>query len=553
MYTLGIDFGTLSGRAILVDVERGEEVASGMLEYAHGVMDEQLPSGKPLGVDWALQHPQDYLDVFTKLVPQVVRDSGISKDEIVGIGIDFTGCTPLPVLADGTPLCFLPEYVDEPNAYVKLWKHHAAQDKANRLNEVAEARGEKWLQRYGGKISSEWLFPKLWQILDESPEIYERMDYFLESADWVVWQLTGNQRRNACLAGYKAIWSEAEGYPSPEFFEALDPRLKNVVKEKLREDIYRQGDKAGGLTAQMAEAMGLNEGTAVAIANADAHASVPAVTIDSKGKMLAIIGTSTCHMLLSDKEALVPGICGYVVDGIIPGYLGYEAGQSCVGDHFNWIVDTIVPPEYFAAAKERGVNIHQYLQELAGKQAVGESGLLALDWWNGNRSVLVDADLTGMILGLDLRTKPEEIYRAVVEATAFGTRMIIENFRKHGIAVDEFYAAGGIAEKSPFIMQIYADVIKLPIRLSGSAQGPALGAAIFGAVAAGRAQGGWDTIAEASQAMGKVKDEFYTPIAENSALYDALYSEYATLHDYFGRGENDVMKRLKALKSRAAS
>jgi len=553
VYTIGIDFGTLSGRVLIVDVEQGEEVATGVLEYAHGVMDEQLPSGKPLGVDWALQHPQDYLDILTKLVPKVVRESGIDKDKIVGIGIDFTGCTPLPVLADGTPLCFLPEYVDEPNAYVKLWKHHAAQDKANRLNEIAHARGETWIERYGGKISSEWIFPKLWQILDESPEIYARMDYFLESADWIVWQLTGNQRRNACLAGYKAIWSEKEGYPSPEFFEALDPRLKNVIKEKFREDIYPLGGKAGGLTAEMAKAMGLNEGIAVAIANADAHVSVPAVTIESKGKMLAIIGTSTCHMLLGDKEAMVPGICGYVANGIIPGYLGYEAGQSCVGDHFNWVVDTIVPPEYLAAAEEQHVNIHQYLQDLASGLKVGESGLLALDWWNGNRSVLVDADLTGVILGLSLRSRPEEIYRALVEATAFGTRMIIENFRKHGIEVDEFYAAGGIAEKSSFIMQIYADVIKLPVRLSGSSQGPALGAAIFGAVAAGRENGGWETITEASRAMGKVKEHYYSPIPENSELYDQLYEEYEILHDYFGRGANDVMKRLKALKYKVSA
>lgn len=553
MYTIGIDFGTLSGRALIVDVETGRELATGVLDYAHGVMDEHLPSGKPLKVDWALHHPQDYLDVLTNLVPAVVKQSGVDKRAIVGIGIDFTGSTPLPVLEDGTPLCFLPEYADEPHAYVKLWKHHAAQDKANRLNEIAHARGEPWIHRYGGKISSEWLFPKIWQLLAEAPDVYAKMDYYIESADWVVWQLTGNQRRNACLAGYKAIWSKADGYPSPAFFAALDPRLENVVHDKLRTDIYAVGDCAGGLTSSMAAAMGLNAGTAVAIANADAHVTVPAVSIDDKGKMLAIIGTSTCHMLLSDREANVPGICGYVVDGIVPGFLGYEAGQSCVGDHFGWLVENTVPQRYYEEAHRLQVDIHQYLQSLAATLAVGESGLLALDWWNGNRSVLVDVDLTGLILGMDLQTRPEEVYRALVEATAYGTRMIIENFRKHGIEVDEFYAAGGIAEKSPFIMQIYADVIQLPVRICGSAQGPALGAAMFGAVAAGREAGGWDSIQQASQAMGKLKDDAYYPIAENSRVYDDLYAEYATLHDYFGRGANDVMKRLKAYKTRLAS
>ncbi len=551
MYSIGIDFGTLSGRAVIVDVESGEEVISGALDYPHAVMDEKLPSGKPLSVDWALQHPRDYLDVFTAVVPDVVAKSGIDPKKIIGIGIDFTGCTLMPVLKDGTPLCFLPEFMDEPNAYVKLWKHHAAQDKANRLNQMAHERGERWIQRYGGKISSEWLFPKVWQVLDESPEIYEKADYFIEAADWVVWQLTQNQRRNSCLAGYKAIWHATEGYPSKEFFAALDPRLKNVVEEKLSTDIYRLGDRAGGLTKKMADVMGLLEGTSVAVANADAHVSVPAVTIDDKGKMLAIMGTSTCHMLLGDEEKMVPGICGYVMDGILPGFLGYEAGQSCVGDHFAWLVDQFVPQRYFDEAKKQGLGIHEYMQKLAGELAAGESGLVALDWWNGNRSVLVDVDLTGMILGMDLRTKPEEVYRTLVEATAFGTRVIIENFRSHGVPVNEFYAAGGIAEKSSFIMQIYADVIKMPIRISGSAQGPALGAAMFGAVAAGRENGGWDTISQAAQAMGKLKDFVYVPDEKSSIVYDRIFAEYIKLHDYFGRGLNDVMKTMKDIKKNA--
>jgi L-ribulokinase len=319
------------------------------------------------------------------------------------------------------------------------------------------------------------------------------------------------------------------------------------VEEKLG-PVTPLGSRAGGVSAEMAELTGLVQGTSVAVGNVDAHVCVPAVKIDGPGKMLAIIGTSTCHMILGKEEKSVPGICGAVEDGILPGYVGYEAGQSCVGDHFAWFVDNCVPEEYFKMAKSGNMSIHEYLQKLASELQPGESGLLALDWWNGNRSVLVDVDLTGMMLGMTLQTRPQEMYRALVEATAFGTRKIIENFEQSGVAVDEFYAAGGIAEKSPFMMQIYADIIKKPIRISGSAQGPALGAAIFGAVAAGAAKGGFDNVFEAARVMGKLKDEQYIPNKENAKIYDLLYTEYEKLHDYFGRGENNVMKRLKAIR-----
>ncbi len=547
-YSIGVDFGTLSGRAVLVNVATGEELADSVFDYPHGVMDETLPDGTRLGVDWALQHPQDYLDVFSHTIPGVLEKSGVSPADVIGVGIDFTACTVLPVKADGTPLCFLPKFAGNPNAYVKLWKHHAAQDKANALNETASSMGEEWLARYGGKISSEWAFPKLWQILDESPKVYEAMDAFVEAADWVIWQLTGKQTRNSCTAGYKAMWSKSEGYPSKAFFKALDPRMENVIEEKFSGPVTPLGGKAGELTEAAAKLTGLNPGTAVAVANVDAHVTVPAVKIDSAGKMLAIMGTSTCHMLISDKEVKVPGICGVVEDGILPGFFGYEAGQSCVGDHFAWFIDNCLPKEYFDAAEKEGVNIHKYLRSKAEKLKVGESGLLALDWWNGNRSVLVDVDLTGVMLGMTLQTKPEEIYRALIEATAYGTRKIIETFRENGVPVEEFYASGGISQKDPMTMQIYADVIGIPIKIAGSLQGPALGSAIFGAVAAGKQAGGYDSVMEAAQAMGKLRDEVYIPIAENVKAYDKLYAEYSILHDYFGRGANDVMKRLKELK-----
>ena len=549
-YSIGVDFGTLSGRALLVEVETGRELASAVYEYPHGVLDDVLPCGKKLGHDWALQHPRDYVEVLEHTIPAVLRESGVDPADVIGIGTDFTACTMVPVKADGTPLCFLPEFEENPHAWVKLWKHHAAQPQANRLNEVAAARGETWLGNYGGKISSEWAIPKLWQVLEEAPEVYQAMDRWIEAADWIVWQLTGQESRNSCTAGYKEIWNKRAGYPEPDFFKALAPRMEHVVEEKLGTVITPLGSRAGGLCPAMAAKLGLPVGTPVAVGNVDAHVCVPAVGIDGPGKMLAIIGTSTCHMMMGREELQVPGMCGVVEDGIMPGFFGYEAGQSCVGDHFAWVIDTCVPASYREEARSQGLNIHAYLRAKAEKQKPGEHGLLALDWWNGNRSILVDVDLTGMLLGMTLQTKPEDIYRALIEATAYGTRVLVENYRAHGLPVEEFYASGGIAFKDPMTMQIYADVLNMPIKIAGTLQGPALGSAIFGAVAAGSAAGGYDSVFDAARSMGKVKDEVYQPSAENAAVYDQLYQEYKRLHDYFGCGENDVMKRLKALKLR---
>ncbi len=444
-YSIGVDYGTQSGRAVLVEIGSGREIATSVKEYTHGVMDEYLPGGKKkLEDDWALQHPNDYLEVLQVTIPSVLTKANVSAEDVIGIGIDFTACTVLPVKNDGTPLCMIDQYKDEPHSYVKLWKHHAAQDEANRLNELAEERGEDFLKRYGGKISSEWMFPKVWQILNEAPAIYQEADQIVEATDWVISQLTGEIRRNSCTAGYKAIWHKQKGYPSKEFFKALDPRLENVVEEKLSNEIHSIGSKAGEITAEAAALTGLKQGTAVAVANVDAHVSIPAVGITEPGKLLMIMGTSTCHILLGEEEKIVPGMCGVVEDGVLPGLMGYEAGQSCVGDHFEWFTENCVPAAYEEEAKEKGMNIHQLLTEKASKLQPGESGLLALDWWNGNRSTLVDVDLTGVLLGATLLTKPEEIYRALIEATAYGTRTIVEAFRNSGVPVNEIYACGGM-------------------------------------------------------------------------------------------------------------
>lgn len=550
-YSIGLDYGTQSGRAVLVDVSNGEIIAQATKMYTHGVMDEYLPDGTKLEPDWAIEHPADYIEVLEITVPAVLKESGIDPADVIGIAIDFTACTMLPVDQDGVPLCFREELKKVPHAWLKLWKHHAAQYEANKLNKIAQERGEDFLARYGGKISSEWMFPKIMQILDEAPEIYNLTDRFMEATDWVTMQMTGTEARNSCTAGYKAMWHKKKGYPSKEFFKALDPKLENVVEDKLSTHILPQGAKAGELTVEMAAKTGLLPGTAVAVANVDAHVAVPAVGITGPNKMLMIIGTSTCDIMCSEVEKEVPGMCGVVEDGVLPGFYGYEAGQSCVGDHFEWFVKNCVPASYYEEAKEKGISVYKLLGEKASNLKIGESGLVALDWWNGNRSVLVDVDLTGMMLGMTLTTKAEEMYRALIEATAYGKNMIIETFEEAGVPVDELYACGGIAKKDPMMMQIYADVTNKEIFIGESDQAPALGSAMFGAVAAGSQKGGYDSIFDATKVMGKVEARTYKPIPENVEEYKKLYAEFKILHDYFGKGTNDVMKRLKKIKAEA--
>jgi L-ribulokinase len=543
-FALGLDFGTESGRALLVDVETGEEVGTAVYQYPDGVLDRNLPEGTPLPPDWALQNPQDYLETLRETIPSVLSSAGVSAEQVVGIGIDFTSCTMLPTDAEGTPLCLKPEWRGNPHAWVKLWKHHAGQPEADKINEIARQRGESWPQRYGGKYSSEWFFSKVWQILDEAPEIYAAADRLLEGADWIVWQLTGRETRNLTTAGYKAIYDKRAGFVSNQFLAALDPRLEHVIDEKMMRAISPQEERAGGLTPRMAELTGLRPGTPVAVGQVDAHVAVPAAGISEPGKMLMIMGTSICHMLLGREQKPVEGMCGVVEDGILPGYFGYEAGQSGAGDILAWFVRTWAPLDV------GGRDPHEVLEARARLLKPGESGLVALDWWNGNRSVLVNTHLSGLLLGATLDTTPPEIYRALIESIAFGTRVIIENFERYGIPVEELYACGGMPAKNTLLMQIFADVTGRTIRLARSAQTSALGAAMFGAVAAGRAGGGYDSIFEAIPRMAGVRELAYHPHPADQAIYNELFEEYVTLHDYFGRGGNDAMRRLRALKAR---
>jgi L-ribulokinase len=542
---IGIDFGTSSGRAVVVAVDDGEELGSAVHEYANGVIDGELPAtGEPLPAQWALQDPEDWLEVLRRAVPAALRAAGVAPEQVIGIATDFTASTPLPVLDDGTPLCRLDELAGRPHAYPKLWKHHAAGAQADRINALARRRGEAWLARYGGLISSEWEFAKALQVLDEDPEIYARMDRWIEAADWIVWQLCGRETRNACTAGYKAIHQDG-GYPSEDYLRALDERFADFVTAKLALALSPLGGRAGNLTAQAAAWTGLPEGIAVAVGNVDAHVTAPAARAIAPGQMLMIMGTSTCHVMNGEAVVEVPGMCGVVDGGIVPGLWGYEAGQSGVGDIFAWLVDHAVPPRYHDEARARGLDVHSYLSELAAAQEVGAHGLVALDWNNGNRSVLVDHELSGLIVGLTLATRAQDVYRALVEATAFGTRTILDTFAGAGMPVTELFAAGGLV-KNPLVMQIYADVTRMALHVIGSDQGPALGSAIHAAVAAGA----YPDIYAASEAMGRVTRDAYVPDERRADAYEPLYEHYSRLHDHFGRGGDDVMHRLRHPRTR---
>ena len=542
-YTVGVDYGTLSGRAVVVRVSDGAELGTGVFEYPNAVMDTKLNfSGAKLGPDWALQDANDYVEVLKHAVPEALKNAGIDPADVIGIATDFTACTMVPVLEDGTPLSNLSEFQDRPHAYVKLWKHHAAQPHADRINQLARERNEAWLPRYGGQISSEWELAKGLELFEADSEIYHRMFKFVEAADWIVWQLGGSYVRNACTAGYKGNLQDGE-YPSKEFFEALSPGFGDFAESKLKHSIGQLGAEAGKLTAQAADWTGLPAGISVAVGNVDAHVTAPAAQATQPGQMVAIMGTSTCHVMNGEVLAEVPGMCGVVDGGIVSGLYGYEAGQSGVGDIFAWFVNNQVPASYFDAANQQGISIHEHLTNLAATEKIGESGLVALDWQSGNRSVLVDHELSGLVLGLTLTTKPEQIYRALLEATAFGTRKIVETFAASGVPVTEFIVAGGLL-KNKFLMQLYSTITRLPLSTIASEQGPALGSAIHAAVAAGA----YPDIRTAAAAMGKSNRGVYQPNQDHALVYDKIYAEYQLLHDYFGRGANDAMKRLKALK-----
>ncbi len=542
-YVIGLDYGTLSARAVLVSVGRGEVAAESIYPYSHGILNTISGGNEELPVDFALQEIDDYVEAMYETIRTVVKQSGCRAEDVIGIGIDATSSTFLPLTKSGTPLCKTEQFRTNPHAWLKLWKHHGAQEEADRMTELAAGRQEKFLMRCGGKVNAEWMLPKLTEIVLKAPDVYEAADNFMEVSDYLVFLLTGEMTRCMCHAGYKLLWNEEDAYPSEEFLRALHPNLSSL-KSKLKGREVQVGECAGRLTEEAAGRLGLREGTAVAASMIDAHVAVPSLGIDGPDKALMILGTSCCMLLCSEKLSYIKGISGCVKNAVLPGLYAYEAGQSAVGDLFDWFVKNCVPGSYEKEAADKNISIHMLLSEKASCLAPGESGLVALDWWNGNRSCLADARLSGMVLGLTLRTKPEEIYRALLEAAAFGMRAIFEEFEKGGITARELYACGGIVSKNPFMMQIYADMLGKTIFTGSTEQGSAFGAAVYAAVAAGAERGGYGSVYRAARAMGKTGDKRYTPIPQNMEIYHRIYREYKLLHDYFGAGGNEVMHRM---------
>ncbi len=554
-YTIGLDYGTNSVRCVIVDVTDGGEVATSVYEYPTGDAGIILD---PADHNLARQNPADYIDGIEVTIKQALAGAkktskAFNASQVVGIGIDTTGSTPLPVDQTGKPLSMLDEFKDNPNAQAWLWKDHTGHAEAAEITELAKKAHPEYLAKCGSTYSSEWFFSKILHCLRTDPRVFDAAYSWVECCDYIPAVLTGAEKpdkikRSRCAAGHKAMFNaEWGGLPAKDFLAKLDPKL-GKLRDRLYDETYTVQDKAGDLTTDWAKRLGLTVGIPVAVGAFDAHLGAVGSGI-APGRLVKIIGTSTCDMLVAptDQElADIPGICGIVDGSILPGYFGLEAGQSAVGDIFNWFVNYIAP-----GGKSAGS--HEALTKKAAKLKPGQSGLLALDWNNGNRTILVDQRLTGLLLGQTLHTKPEEIYRALIEATAFGALTIINRFEEYGVEVTEVINCGGIAEKNPLLMQIYADVTGREMKVSRSAQSCALGAAIAGAVVAGPQAGGYDSFADAQPAMCGIKDITYKPIAENHKVYQRLYSLYRQLHDAFGLRDSagklgNVMKDLLNIK-----
>ena len=557
-YSIGLDFGTNSARGLLVDVATGEELATHVWNYRHGQGGVIIDSKDPL---LARQHPQDYLDGTREVILAVLEKAsdieGFSPEDVIGMGVDTTGSTPMPVDANGMPMAFQESFKNDPSALAWLWKDHTGYAEAKEITELASKIRPNFLAKCGGTYSSEWFWSKILHCLRVSPEMFEATHTWVEIADWIPAHLTGtlspdSLKRGICAAGHKAMFNPSwKGYPDEEFLGQLDSGLAKV-RQTLPEKAYHAANASGGLSPEWAEQLSLREGIPVAIGAFDAHLGGVGSGI-APGVLVKIIGTSTCDMMVAPMgEDLpdIPGLCGIVPESILPNYYGLEAGQSAVGDIFNWFVNSIEPGG-------SSIGTHERLSEEAETLRPGESGLLGLDWHNGNRTILVDQRLTGLLLGLTLHTRPAEIYRALIEATAFGARVIMERFEEYGLKVDRVVNCGGISVKNPLAMQIYADILNRPLEISASEQTCALGAAMAGAVVAGKANGGYDNFEDATAAMTGVLEEKFTPQQEKVDVYERLYALYRQLHDSFGTqqqySENlfPVMKELLTIRDEA--
>ncbi len=520
---LGLDFGTESVRALLVN-GRGEELASSVVPYQHGQIVDRLPnSSRPLPPAYALQHPSDWMDAAAKATLTAKRKAKLDAAMIVGIGVDFTSCTMLPTNADGTPLCLLSDFVDQPLAWPKLWKHHGAQKQTDRINLVARARNETFLSRYGGTIGLEWFFPKMLETLEEAPKVYQAAEVWLEAGDWLVWQLVGGAAadlpRSTCQAGYKGMWNAIDGYPSEAYLKEVHPKLATVVRDKMPGRLVAPGMAAGELLPSQAKRFGLRAGTPVSAAIIDAHAGVPGAGASTPGTLVMVMGTSSCHMLNAIEDRSVPGVAGIVKDGILPGFYGYETGQAAVGDAFDWL---------------RKLTGNADLQQLGSEAASippGAEGVQCVDWFNGCRTPLMDGKLRGAFAGLALHHRPAHLYRALLEASAFGVRWIVDVLREGGVPVKKFIATGGLPHHNPLVVQVYADVLGEPIMVHPCKHGPALGAAILGALAANS----FSSPAAAMRAMSVPKPgtaAIFKPNRDTRKSYEALYANYRKLSSF---------------------
>jgi len=551
-FAIGLDFGTNSVRTIIVDCSTGEEVAASVFPYPTGHQGVVLDPGDH---NLARQHPADYLAGLEQTVREVLQKAayreGFAPDRVIGIGVDTTGSTPMPVDQHNQPLALQPEWQDDPAAMARLWKDHTAAEEAAQITTLAQEHRPQYLAKVGGTYSSEWFWSKIWHCLKTTPEVFDASYSWVELADYVPAVLAGIDdplavRRGVCPAGHKALYcDEWGGLPDKDFLAILDPKLADL-RDRLYEKAYDPSIAAGNLCAAWAEKLGLREGIPIAIGAFDAHYGAVGSGV-REGVLVKIIGTSTCDCTvapLSRQIQDVPGICGIVDGSILPGHYGLEAGQSAVGDIFNWFVEFVC---------EGDASLHDQLTREASRLKPGQSGLLALDWNNGNRTILVDPRLSGLLLGQTLYTTRAEIYRALIEATAFGARAIIERLREYGVATDRIVCCGGIAEKNPLLMQIYADVTGCAMQVSAMAETCALGAAISAAVAAGKEAGGYDDFFAAQDSMTSVKPEQYEPDPKARRAYHRLYKLYRTLHDGFGGvkrtvGLSRLMKDLIALK-----
>lgn len=518
--SIGLDFGTDSVRAVIVGLD-GTEHGSAVSSYPYGQILTSLPiaSGATLPANWALQHPQDWLDSAAGAIRSALVESGFDASAIIGIGVDFTSCTMLPCRADGTPLCQIERWRNHPHAWPKLWKHHGAVRQADDLNRAAKMSGEPWLARYGGTIGLEWLFPKMLEIFDVDRPVFDAADVFIEAGDWFVWQITGGDGqpvRSTCQAGYKACWESDRGYPAAAFLNRARPGFGDEVLNKLLGRHQAPGTKAGVLRTEFAEACGLPAGIPVATAIIDAHSGVPGVGAAEAGQLVIVMGTSTCHMLCSTEHRLVPGAAGIVDDGILPGYTGYELGQAAVGDAFAWL------------HRMTGCSLDELADE-AAMLAHGAGGVACVDWFNGCRTPLMDGSLRGSLHGLTLSTTPAHLYRAILEATAYGTRWIVDLLIESGVPVDGVTLTGGLPHAHPLIPQVYADVLGRAVVVHPAKHGPAIGAAILGTMAADESVSGFDDIRLAIRAMSLAVPDVIEPQADARAAADDGYARYRDL------------------------